>query len=143
MANKERGEVTLELGGESYTLVPSFGAVCEIEDALDVHLIALGRRLALAEIGAREVIDAVHACLTHACKSHAGAKPDKAALGEAILETGPLEVMAVLTEFCVNYAAGGRREKKARVQETGSVEAENSETENPTASNPETSSAPA
>ncbi len=33
MANKERGEVTLELGGEKYVLVPSFGAVCEIEDA--------------------------------------------------------------------------------------------------------------
>ncbi len=41
MANKERGEVTLELGGETYTLVPSFGAVCEIEDALGTNLFAL------------------------------------------------------------------------------------------------------
>ncbi|MEE8499521.1 MAG: GTA-gp10 family protein, partial [Kiloniellales bacterium] len=60
MANKERGEVTLELGGESYVLVPSFGAVCEIEDALGANLFTLGRRLALAEITAREVIDLAH-----------------------------------------------------------------------------------
>ncbi len=107
MANKERGEVTLELGGESYVLVPSFGAVCEIEDALGANLFTLGRRLALAEITAREVIDLAHACL-----AQTGVKLDKAALGEAILEAGTLEVMAVLAEFCANYAFGGRREKK-------------------------------
>ena len=131
MANKERGEVTLALDGESYTLAPSFGAVCEIEDALGVNLIVLGRRLLLAEIGARDLIDAVHACLTHACKSQARAKPDKAALGEAIYEAGPLEVMALLYVFCANYAAGGRREKKAPAPETGSVETENTATPNP------------
>jgi hypothetical protein len=132
MADKERGEVTLELGGETYTLVPSFGAVCEIEDALGVNLFDLARRLATADIAAREVIDLTHACLTHACPSRVGAKPDKAALGEAVLEAGPLEVMAVFAEFCVNYAFGGRREKKVP----------DAEAENTPAPNPKSSSAP-
>ncbi len=131
MANRERGEVTLELGGESYVLVPSFGAVCEIEDALGANLFGLGRRLALAEITAREVIDLAHACL-----AQTGVKLDKAALGEAILEAGTLEVMAVLAEFCANYAFGGRREKKAPGAET----APNTVKPNP---NPARSSAPA
>ena len=112
MANKERGEVTLALGGESYVLVPSFGAVCEIEDALGANLFTLGRRLAITEITAREVIDLAHACLVHARQFPAGFQLDKAALGEAILEAGTLEVMTVLAEFCANYAFGGRREKK-------------------------------
>ncbi len=113
MANKERGEVTLDLGGETYVLVPSFGAVCEIEGALGSNLFKLSQRLAIADIAAREVIDFTHACLIHACPSRANVKHDKAALGEAIFEAGPLEVMTVLAEFCFNYALGGQREKKA------------------------------
>ncbi len=55
MANKARGEVTLELGGESYVLVPSFGAVCEIEDKIGTNLFSLGRRLQ-DDRGARPVL---------------------------------------------------------------------------------------
>ncbi len=134
MANKERGEVTLALGGESYVLVPSFGAVCEIEDALGANLFILGRRLANAEITAREAIDFAHSCLTHANRSPADFKLDKAALGEAILEAGPLEVMAVLAEFCINYATGGRREKKVPDTEPKGAEPESTPTPNPASS---------
>ena len=133
MANKERGEVTLALGGESYVLVPSFGAVCEIEDALGTNLFSLARRLAGAEIAAREVIDFTQACLTHACPSRGSANLDKAVLGEAIFDTGTLEVMSVLYEFCLNYATGGRLEKKVP----------DAEPENTPAPNPKSSSAPA
>ncbi len=131
MANKERGEVTLELGGETCVLVPSFGAVCEIEDALGTNLFILGHRLANADIAAREAIDLAHACLTHANQSPAAFKLDKAALGEAILEAGPLVVMTVLAEFCFNYATGGRREKKVPGTEPKGAEPESAPTPNP------------
>ncbi len=62
MANKARGEVTLELGGETYVLVPSFGAICEIEDKIGASLLNLGRRLELAEISASDLVDSAHAC---------------------------------------------------------------------------------
>ncbi len=133
-ANRKRGEVTLELDGETYVLVPSFGAVCEIEDALGTNLFTLGRRLANADVAAREVIDFTHACLAHANPSRSGAKLDEAALGTAILEAGPLIVMTVLYEFCFNYATGGRREKKASSAETGSAAGENAPTPNPASS---------
>jgi hypothetical protein len=109
MANKARGEVTLELGGEIYVLVPSFGAVCEIEDKIGANLFNLGRRLELAEISASDLIDLAHACL-----APVGYKGDKARLGEAIVEAGALKVIAALTEFCRNYAFGGQDEKKDR-----------------------------
>jgi hypothetical protein len=107
MANKARGEVPLELGGETYVLVPSFGAVCEIEDKIGTNLFHLGRRLALSEISARDLLDFAHACV-----SQAGGKLDKARLGELIVEAGTHSVIAALTEFCANYAFGGREEKK-------------------------------
>ncbi len=113
MANKARGEVTLELGGESYVLVPSFGAVCEIEDKIGANLFNLGRRLELAEISASDLIDMAHACL-----APVGYKGDKARLGEAIVEAGALKVIAALTEFCRNYAFGGQEEKKDGAAET-------------------------
>ncbi len=113
MANKARGEVTLELGGESSVLVPSFGAVCEIEDKTGANLFNLGRRLELADISARDLIDFAHACL-----APVGYKGDKARLGEAIVEAGVLKVIAALTEFCRNYAFGGQDEKKDAAAET-------------------------
>ena len=112
-ANRKRGEVTLELGGKTYVLVPSFGAVCEIEDKTGANLLNLGRRLELAEISARDLIDLAHACL-----APVGYKGDKARLGEAIVEAGALKVIAALTEFCRNYAFGGQDEKKDAAAET-------------------------
>jgi hypothetical protein len=32
MANRERGEVSIEVGGKAYTLRPTFDAMCEFED---------------------------------------------------------------------------------------------------------------
>ena len=113
MANKARGEVTLELGGETYVLVPSFGAVCEIEDKTGANLFNLGRRLELADISARDLIDFAHACL-----APLGYKGDKARLGEAIVEAGALKVIAALTAFCRNYAFGGQEEKKGAAAAT-------------------------
>ncbi len=107
MANKARGEVTLELGGETYVLVPSFGAVREIEDKIGANLFNLGRRLELAEIAASDLIDLAHTGL-----APVGYKGGKARLGEAIVEAGALKVIAALTAFWRNYAFGGQDEKK-------------------------------
>ena len=107
MANRARGEVELVLGEETYVLVPSFGAVCEIEDKIGSNIFNVGRRLALTEISGRDLLDFLHACVTQA-----GHEVDKAQLGERIVEAGTHEVMTRLAEFCANYAFGGRKEKK-------------------------------
>lgn len=110
MANPARGEVTLRLGAETFVLRPTFGVVCEIEDAIGTTLFEVGRKLELAEITARDLVAFAHACLA-AC-GHSVARD---ALAEAIVATGTHQTITILVEFCRNYAFGGQQEKKAEV----------------------------
>ena len=107
MANRARGEVTLCLGGETYVLRPTFGAVCEIEDAIGASLYDIGRRLENAEITARDLV-----AFAHACVSGAGYPVERDHLGNMIVESGTHTVIAVLLTYCRNYAFGGAPEKK-------------------------------
>jgi Phage tail tube protein, GTA-gp10 len=108
MANSARGEVSLRLGGETYVLRPTFGAVCEIEDALGSSLYEIGRRLESAEITARDLV-----AFAHACVSSAGYTVDRDYLGALIVESGVHATIATLLAYCRNYAFGGMPEKKA------------------------------
>ncbi len=108
MANKARGEVKLELGGETYVLRPTFGAVCEIEDAIGANLFDMGRKLERAEITARDLVK-----FTQACIAQSGTSIDVDKLGEAIVAQGSLGVVTALVGFCQSYAFGGSGEKKA------------------------------
>jgi tail tube GTA-gp10-like protein len=108
MANKVRGEVKLELGGETYVLRPTFGAVCEIEDAIGTNLFDIGRRLERAEITVQELVK-----LTHACIAQSGTSIELDKLGERIVAQGSLGVITALVKFCQSYAFGGYAEKKA------------------------------
>ena len=57
MANRRRGEVALELGGERYTLCLTLGALAELEHAFAVEdLSALGERFAAGRLSARDVV---------------------------------------------------------------------------------------
>jgi Phage tail tube protein, GTA-gp10 len=110
MANKARGEVKLELGGEVHVLRPTFGAVCEIEDTIGTNLFDIGRRLERAEVTAQELVK-----LTHACIAQSGSSIELDKLGEMIVEQGSLNIVTALVGFCQSYAFGGREEKKADV----------------------------
>lgn len=106
MTNPARGEVTLKLGEASYVLRPTFGAICEIEDAIGASLFDIGRKLERAEIPARDLLKFAQACLTHS-----GHKVEEAALGEAIMAQGAFEVIGPLIRFCQAYAFGGTKKK--------------------------------
>ena len=108
MANKARGEVALKLGEETYVLKPTFGAVCEIEDAIGTNLFDLGRKLETADITARELVKFAHGSI-----AQSGYKVEEAELAERIIAQGSLEVIATLVKFCQSYAFGGQEEKKA------------------------------
>ena len=57
MANRRRGEVALELGGERYTLCLTLGALAELEHAFAVEdLSALGERFAAGRLSARDLV---------------------------------------------------------------------------------------
>ena len=114
MVEKAGREVTLQLGAESYVLVPRFGAVCGIEDALGTNLFEFGRRLELARVSASELIDFAHACI-----AEAGYKMTRERLAELIVEAGTATVLAPLTEFCRIYVFGARKEPETGDTETG------------------------
>ena len=64
MANRRRGEVGLELGGERYTLCLTLGALAELEDAFGVaDLDSLGRRFASGGLSSRDLLTLLGAAL--------------------------------------------------------------------------------
>ncbi|MFT0890917.1 gene transfer agent family protein [Pseudochelatococcus sp. G4_1912] len=76
MANRRRGEIEAVLGGEKYTLVLTLGALAELESAFGVaDLAALGERLSLGKLSARDII-----CILQAGLAGAGADVDVARL---------------------------------------------------------------
>jgi hypothetical protein len=57
MANKRRGEVALRLGGESYTLCLTLGALAELEEAFGVEdLMALAERFGTGRLSSRDLM---------------------------------------------------------------------------------------
>ncbi len=57
MANRHRGEVAAELGGATYTLCLTLGALAELESAYgDKDLIAIAERFEQGRIGASDAI---------------------------------------------------------------------------------------
>jgi uncharacterized protein (UPF0216 family) len=63
MANKERGEVTLALGGEKYILRPEFGVIAEIEDELDTDMFKFGMKAEQFKFRAKELVHAIKVVL--------------------------------------------------------------------------------
>ncbi len=114
MANKERGEVTLALGGESYVLVPSFEAVCGVEERIGTNLFEFGRRIEVAQVSAVELIDFAHACV-----AEAGHEVTRERLAESIVEAGTATVLAPLTAYCRIYIFGARSDGEAVDAEAG------------------------
>ena len=107
MANKARGEVTLELGGETYVLRPEFGVIAEIEDELDTDMFRLGMRAEQFKFRVKELAHALRVVL--AAHGHEVAEE---ALATAIGEEGVATVLVPLALFLRAYVWGGGRGKK-------------------------------
>lgn len=121
MDEKANREVTLELGAESYVLVPSFGAICGIEERIGNNLFQFGQRIELAQVSAAELIDFAHACI-----AEAGYEVTRERLAELIVEAGTATVLAPLTEYCRIYIFGARKEPDVVAAETGDPNAPDS-----------------
>ena len=64
MANRRRGEVPLDLGGQRYTLCLTLGALAELEDALRAgDLVGLAERLAAGRPRAGDLLALLGAAL--------------------------------------------------------------------------------
>ncbi|ALA18301.1 MULTISPECIES: gene transfer agent family protein [unclassified Chelatococcus] len=64
MANLRRGEITAEIGGETFVLCLTLGALAELEDAFGVEdLAGLGERFARGRLSAGDMIRLISAAI--------------------------------------------------------------------------------
>ncbi len=101
VANKERGDVALDLDGTEYTLRPTFEALCIIEGRLDSGILEIAERLATHRIGLREVTTVIF----ETAKA-GGHKVDEGEIGEAVLRVGLLTVVAPILNLLRRALAG-------------------------------------
>lgn len=111
ITNHLRGDIALQLGGETLTLRPTFTALAEIESQTNASLIALARKLANGEARLRELELIIAAGLRGA-----GA-PVPEDLPLSLASAGPLAVCEQLLTFLIGAITG---EKYVRNNDHGS-----------------------
>lgn len=96
MANKQRGEEALKLLGKEYILRPTFEALCEIEDKLDISIPNLIGRFEAGNIRIRDLAviiwAGVHGYVGDGFSE--GQEPTIPQIGNALREHGLAEAMA-------------------------------------------------
>lgn len=91
MANKQRGEVTLELVGDKYTLRPTFEALCELEDMLNIGILDIVAILHSGDVRLKFISAVTWAGIRGYSKDEA---PSYEEVGEMVLKTGLTDVMS-------------------------------------------------
>ena len=116
MANKQRGEVEVELGGKTWTMRPAFQALAEIEDMTGLGIAAVVKRFFESQFGIGDVTAVIRAGIRAA---HDDA-PDFETIKRAIVAEGFNEFAIVASKFLAAALAGaasrglGGQAKKAR-----------------------------
>jgi len=115
MANKQRGEVTLELAGKKYTLRPSFEAICELEDLLDKGIMEIVSILHSGNVRLKFIAAVIWAGMWGYDKDKT---PTFIEVGELVMETGITEVITqgdadggALANFLLNGVTGDSKSK--------------------------------
>jgi Phage tail tube protein, GTA-gp10 len=100
MANIQRGEVTVTLGGRDYVLRPTFAALAEIESLAGRGLVPLAQRFLDRQFGLADVL----AVLGPAIKA-GGSKPPEN-LGDAVVAAGVLNLAGPIARFLAHALSG-------------------------------------
>lgn len=100
VANEQRGEIELELAGETYTLRPSFNAIAGIRRVLGEPILRTSRRFMEMDFGPEEIVAVVAAAMID--------KKPPPNLGELVYREGVGKLGARLLPFLVGLCNGGR-----------------------------------
>lgn len=98
MVDKTRGEAVISLGGKSYTLVPTYKAITEIEGRLDKGTIELIRLLAEQKVKLQQIAVILSALIEDM---------DEDTAGELIVNEGIVNLADPLSKFLIAVASGG------------------------------------
>lgn len=107
MANQARGEVAFAAGERTYTLRPTFEALCEIEHKLNAGLVEIAERIVARKYGVHDVT-----AILHAGARSADATVSEEEIGAAIVRAGLRPAMEAALDFLVRALSGADEEKK-------------------------------
>lgn len=105
MANKERGDIAVTLGGRKFALRPTYEALCEIEEATGVKIVPLAAMFAAKHFGMRDMTAVVTAGL-----KAAGEPATAGTVGPMIVATGVTDpdLNTAVNDFFVMALSGGK-----------------------------------
>jgi hypothetical protein len=124
VANQQRGEISLELGGKNYTLRPSFGALCEIEERLNISIPNLIIAFENGDLRIKSIATIIWGGMWAVDPKAVPTIPE---VGEMILKDGLMNVINQVDEdngskvagFLINGIVGDKDDAKKK--ETGEV----------------------
>lgn len=119
MANRHRGEIDATLGGETYRLVLTLGALAELEDAFgDQDMLALAKRFDNGRLSARDCTRVIGAGLRGA--GYELTDSDVANLRNAEGAAGYVSIVARLLNATFGGAGDDTQESEAEARESDS-----------------------
>jgi len=115
MANQQRGETTIKIGGKEFTMRPTFQALCDIEDRVGMGIPELIMRLSSGDVRLKYIIPVIHAGVT-AFNIDSGITPSPSyeELGKLIIDSGFRDAFMAsptdspVAEFLLKGINGGR-----------------------------------
>jgi len=105
-ANPCRGEVTLELGGESHVLRPSFGALVAAEAELG-PLLDLAQEASEGRVRLESMVRLFHHCLVCETEQH---RLSPEAIGERLVKDGMIEALKTYRALLEAALGGSARQ---------------------------------
>ena len=115
MANKQRGEVEVVLGGKTWTMRPAFQALCEIEGRTGVGITTLARRCYEGEFG----VGPITAVLWAGIRAAHDDAPDYDEVGRLVVKEGVSRFAAPALAFLLAALIGDDAGKKKAPSKNG------------------------
>lgn len=82
MANKFKGQFNIELGGEEFTLLPSFDAIVEFEDRMGTTIVEAQQKLVSGDTSFKIIAGAIWAGIYGYAKANQGKCPTFSVVGQ-------------------------------------------------------------
>lgn len=126
--NKERGEETLEVGGELYRLVPTFEAMANVEGLTGEGIFAVGNRAYSSASKFSDVVAIVHACMYQG-HDHNAKLPTltRKRLEQELYKKGILKLGPMIVRLMQVWLTGKTAEEVRAERETSEGDAEKKE----------------
>ena len=103
MANRVRGEVTVNLDGQAVRLRPTFDAIARAEEGMGRGIMSVLTLLQREDMRLKDVVEIVHAC-------GVGLKMTREQVAEAVMREGLGEFVTPVAQLVIGVVGGAPKE---------------------------------